>query len=72
MEWRLLQRLNLRPGLFVSVQALREQVWQDEHTEKYTIQRTVSNLRRKLRDAGMEGVEIDGKEKDHYRLRVHG
>ncbi len=40
----------------------------DEHTAKNTIQRTVCNLRRKLREAALEGVLIDGSQKDHYQL----
>jgi hypothetical protein len=69
VELRLLERLNRRPGTFVSIEALRAAVWQNEHTEKNTIQRTVSNLRRRLRHAGITGIIIDGSQKDHYCLR---
>lgn len=68
IEFRLLQRLNHRPSLFVSINALRASVWNDDDTEKNTIQRTASNLRRRLREAGLENVQIDGSQKDHYRL----
>jgi hypothetical protein len=67
-EFRLLARLNRRPGRYVRIDALREDVWQDMETAKNTIQRTVSNLRRKLRDADLVGILIDGSQKDNYGL----
>jgi DNA-binding response OmpR family regulator len=69
-EFALLARLNRRPGRYVSYDHLRDDVWNDIETETNTIQRTVSNLRRKLRDAGLTSVEIDGRQKSHYRLGV--
>jgi len=68
IEFRLLARLNQRPGWYVSVAQLRADVWQDEHTTKYTIQRTVCNLRRRLRAHGLTDLVIDGQQRDHYRL----
>jgi 7-cyano-7-deazaguanine synthase in queuosine biosynthesis len=68
MEFALLDRLNRRPSLFVSYDQLREDVWEDIETEKNTIQRTVSNLRRKLKGAGLTSVVIDGEQEGHYRL----
>jgi hypothetical protein len=68
VEFRLLERLNRRPGLFLSIETLRASVWNDKHLAKNTIQRTVCNLRRKLRDAGLTGVSIDGMQKGHYQL----
>jgi DNA-binding winged helix-turn-helix (wHTH) protein len=53
----------------VNYDRLRDDVWGDIETEKNTIQRTVSNLRRKLRDAGLAAVIIEG-QKDNYRLKV--
>jgi hypothetical protein len=67
-EYRLLARLIQRPGLFLSIDALRASVWCDEHTSKNTIQRTVCNLRRRLADAGFIGLQIDGSQRDHYCL----
>jgi DNA-binding response OmpR family regulator/7-cyano-7-deazaguanine synthase in queuosine biosynthesis len=68
MEFHLLARLNRRPGHYVSVTSLRQDVWRNDETEKNTIQRTVSNLRRRLRDDHFNGLEIDGSQKDNYRL----
>jgi 7-cyano-7-deazaguanine synthase in queuosine biosynthesis/DNA-binding winged helix-turn-helix (wHTH) protein len=69
-EFALLNRLNGSRGRYVEYDHLRDDVWGDIETEKNTIQRTVSNLRRKLREAGMTAVVIDGKQKGHYRLEV--
>jgi 7-cyano-7-deazaguanine synthase in queuosine biosynthesis len=69
-EFRLLDRLNRRPGRYVSNDHLREDVWGDIETEKNTIQRTVSNLRRKLRGSGLTSVVIDGQQRGHYRLEI--
>jgi hypothetical protein len=68
MEFRLLAWLAGRPGAYVSVEDLAEHVWGDDRTEKNTIQRTVSNLRRRLRAAGIDGLDIDGRQPGHYRL----
>jgi 7-cyano-7-deazaguanine synthase in queuosine biosynthesis len=67
-EFLLLERLNRRPGTFVSYDGLRAEVWRDERTAKNTIQRTVSNLRRCLESERFEGVLIDGSQPGHYRL----
>jgi DNA-binding response OmpR family regulator len=68
IEFHLLARLNHRPGRYVSINTLRDDVWHEDDTAKNTIQRTISNLRRKLGDAGISEVVIDGSQKDHYRL----
>jgi 7-cyano-7-deazaguanine synthase in queuosine biosynthesis len=70
MEYRLLARLHESPGQFVPVQTLAEQVWGDAETRKNTIQTTVTNLRRRLRDTKLFGVRIDGSQRGHYRLDV--
>jgi hypothetical protein len=69
-EFALLVRLNHRPGRYVSYDQLREDVWGDIETAKNTIQRTATNLRRKLHDAGLTSVVIDGTQKGYYRLAV--
>lgn len=67
-EFHLLKRLSRRPGIYVSVSMLIDDVWKDENTDKGTVQKTVSNLRQKLNEAKLTGVKIDGKQKGHYRL----
>jgi len=70
-EYHLLVRLSRRPGIFVSNSVLASDVWDDEHTEKSTIQKTVSNLRRSLKDAGIKNLVLDGTtNKDHYALKL--
>jgi 7-cyano-7-deazaguanine synthase in queuosine biosynthesis len=66
-EFRLLERLNERPGNYFSVDTLREDVWEGLHVEKNTVQRTVSNLRQRVRGLG---IGIDGSQPDHYRLVI--
>ena len=63
-----LKRLNQRPGAFVNIRSLIDDVWKDEDTEKGTVQRTVSDLRKKLTETFGTKIEIDGAQKDHYRL----
>ncbi len=67
-EFILLERLARRPGVYVSISSLIDDVWHDENTEKNTVQRTVSNLRSKLADEFGTGVQIDGSQKGHYAL----
>ena len=69
-EFALLAYLHERHGRFVSYERLCDGVWNDPHTAKNTIQRTVSNLRRRLRQCSFAGVCVDGNEKGHYRLLV--
>lgn len=70
-EFALFERLLRRPGNYVSTATLAEDVWKDDRTEKNTIQRAASSLRRKLRAQGLDQLDIDGTtNKDHYALRI--
>lgn len=69
MEFRLAERLLRARGQYLSLDTLRAEVWENPQIEKNTVQRTVSNLRRRLRDDGLAGVELDGRQRDHYCLR---
>jgi hypothetical protein len=70
MEFALIERLSRQPGQYFSVSTLMEEVWDDRKVEKNTVQRTASNLRRKLREAGLDSIEIDGTtNRDHYSLK---
>jgi hypothetical protein len=68
-EYQLLHRLLRRPGHFVTIDVLREDVWEGERVEKNTVQRTVSNLRRRLQDSGITEVVIDGSQANRYCVR---
>jgi hypothetical protein len=70
IEYRLLSYLHLNRNRFVPVTELIDEVWRDGPTREYTVQRTVSNLRRRLARAGFSAVHIDGSQKGHYRLTV--
>jgi DNA-binding response OmpR family regulator len=69
-EFALLERLAHKPKHFVSYSDLSDDVWGRDDVETNTIQRTVSNLRRKLRQSGMESIIIDGRTRGHYALRL--
>jgi 7-cyano-7-deazaguanine synthase in queuosine biosynthesis len=70
IEFRLLDRLNQSRGRYVAVPTLADEVWQRAETSKNTVQTTVSNLRRRLRCAGLSLVIIDGRQKGFYRLEI--
>jgi DNA-binding response OmpR family regulator len=68
-EFALLRYFMLHPGEVVSTERLLDHVW-DEHADPFTrtVKVTISNLRRKLRDAGADGL-IDTVVGAGYRLR---
>jgi len=71
MEFKVFEFLLRRPGFYYSTANLQEAVWgHDSMVEKNTIQRTVSNLRKKLTEAGMIALTIDGSQRDHYALKI--
>jgi len=67
LEYALFERLSRKTGIYISNATIASDVWNDDEVEKITIQRTVCNLRRRLRDTGLE---IDGSNKGHYALKV--
>lgn len=69
-EFLLVERLMRRVGIYVSIGTLSDDVWGDDGVQKNTIQRTASNLRRKLRESGLEAIGIDGSNKGHYGITV--
>jgi DNA-binding response OmpR family regulator len=68
-EFALLRYFMLHPGDVLTPERLLDHVW-DEHADPFTntVRVTVSNLRRKLRDAGGDGV-IETVVGSGYRLR---
>ncbi len=70
-EFRLLERLARSRGTFLRVFDLMSDVWPDSDPEKGTVQKTVSNLRKKLAAAGLgETIVIDGSQKEYYSLKL--
>jgi hypothetical protein len=67
-EFCFVERLNRARGVWLSVERLGEDVWEDAGVAKNTVQAVASNLRRKLREAGLGAVLVDGNQKGHYRL----
>lgn len=66
--FHLLVRLAKRPGRFVTVRTLTDDVWGDSTPDKNTIQKTVGTLRKKLEAAGMD--DLITAEPDNYALSV--
>ena len=65
----ILERLNRTPKDFVSLETLRQDIWGViDLVDDETIQKHVSNLRKKLEKAGVDGIVIDGEQRGHYRL----
>lgn len=68
-KFHVLKRLCQSPGICISNAVLRDAVWDNHKTQDATIQRTISDLRRHLKESGIEGIIIDGKKnKGHYTL----
>jgi DNA-binding winged helix-turn-helix (wHTH) protein len=61
------QYLADRFDQWVRVEELKLRVWDDESTESNAVQRVVSTLRRRLREADMAAARIEGN-KGHYRM----
>lgn len=57
-EFKLIEFLWERIGLDCSHDMIRNKVWGDGHVSDDSLYQTVRNLRRMLKDAGIEGVEI--------------
>jgi hypothetical protein len=63
-----LEQLNRQLGGYVSLKTLRQEIWGDDLIHDESIQKQVSILGQQLRKAGMDGIEIDGTQKGHYKL----
>lgn len=69
-EFALFERLHRRIGQYFPHKTLIDDVWEGCKIEKNTIQRTASNLRRKLREDGIP-VIVDGTtNQGHYALKL--
>ena len=66
--FHLLVRLNQSPSTPVSYHTLAQDVWGDDLTTDWTIQKQANLLKKKLRAEGLQGVEINGSVKGHYSL----
>lgn len=68
--FQLIERLSRSPGVYISTETLRNDLWREYDVEKTTIQQTVSRLRKKLQAAELTGVVIDGTQANHYCLKI--
>jgi len=67
----LFERLNRRPGVYVNVRVLMDDVWPDTIVAPNTVQQAASRLRRALQEADMDDLVIDGETNPgHYALVI--
>jgi len=69
-EFDLIERLCAAPNVCIHTDTLMEDAWDGRVVLKNTIAKTACCLRRKLRESNVHGIEIDGSERDHYRLKT--
>lgn len=70
-EFQLLERLHQARKTFLPIGVLMNDVWPDSEPEKNTVQKTVGNLRKRLRTAGLGEYFTIKAERDHYQLVIH-
>lgn len=68
LAYYLFERLCRSPGIYISIDTLMQDVWKGKSVSDEAVQKQVSNLRKKLSEAGFEGVSFDGDQPMHYRL----
>jgi DNA-binding response OmpR family regulator len=68
--FKLFERLCRRPGIYVSVEDLIDELWPGYQVERNTVQQTASRLQRRLRQAGMDDLIIDGRKNPGYYALV--
>ncbi|MDB5308816.1 MAG: queC 2 [Gemmataceae bacterium] len=68
MEFRLVERLHRGRGVYLPIETLGRDVWDDAGVPKNNVQRAACSARRRLREHGLSGVEIDGDANGHHRL----
>ena len=66
--FRLIERLNMNPGIFIHLDTLKQDVWGTKNINDEALQKQASILRCKLKSSGIEDVMIDGSQHLHYRL----
>lgn len=68
----LFRRLATRPGIWISFNALIDEVWKDDMTETTTVGRTIRRLRHELMTAGVTGIVIQNPKsmKHHATMKL--
>jgi hypothetical protein len=71
-EFQVIERLGRSRGTYLKIATLMTDVWGDTIIDRTTVQKTISNVRKKLIAAGLgELVVIDGTQRDSYTLKFH-
>lgn len=70
-EFALMSRFANSPGVFIPNGDLKDDIWGRDDVNDNTVQRTVSSLRRRLRESNILELVIDGKtNRGHYALKL--
>ena len=68
-EFSFFRALSKRPGVYVPVDKLIEEVWDGQRRSPSAIKTVAYSLRRALKGAGIDQINIDGKtNRHHYAL----
>jgi 7-cyano-7-deazaguanine synthase in queuosine biosynthesis len=70
MEFKIIERIARRPGTYIRTSQIIEDVWDGGVVGKSTVARHISNVRRKLKQAGLNKIKIDGNQDGHYALII--
>ena len=70
VEFRLICALAKRPGQYMTHESLMSSTWNGQVVQTGTVHKTASNLRRRLREAEITGVNIDGKNRGHLAITL--
>jgi len=58
LRFQLLKRLSRRPGVYVHLNRLKQEVWEDEQTEDDTVKREIRRLNQTLNEMGLTGLKV--------------
>lgn len=67
LSFRLLERFSQARGVFLTIKILIDDVWKGKEVSDEAVQRQVSILRDKLKNAGIDGIEFEA-QPDVYRM----
>ncbi len=68
--FRAISRLARIPGIYIPIHRLLDDVWDGDVRSKSAVQKTMSGLRRLLKEHGLHEVTIDGSQSGHYALKI--
>ncbi len=67
LSFHLLERFSQARGVFLTIKTLIDDVWKGKEVSNEAVQRQISTLRDKLKDAGIDGIKFEA-QRDTYRM----